>query len=81
MYYMMQTFVTVGYGDIKYTTATEHIISILLMFIGVIFFSLTIGAITNIFNTLDETNRLYEEKLNVLNHINREYQISFETFQ
>ena len=45
---MTQTVVTVGYGDINSGNTSERIFSSFLMFIGVFFYSFTIGNVTTL---------------------------------
>jgi hypothetical protein len=78
LYWISQTVITVGYGDVPNNTATEHILSIIAMFAGVIFFSLTIGSLTSIISDMDTKNTEYERKLNVLLKIKKEYDVSEE---
>lgn len=47
-YFVMQTFTTVGYGDIVISTSVEQFLASILVFIGVIFFSFASGSLTNI---------------------------------
>lgn len=46
-YYTITTITTVGYGDISPNTFTEKIVGIIIMFAGVIAFSLASGSLTN----------------------------------
>ena len=78
IYWISQTVITVGYGDIPNNTATEHILSIIAMFAGVIFFSLTIGSLTSIISDMDTKNAEYERKLNILLKIKKDYDVSEE---
>lgn len=54
---------TVGYGDYTGHTSSEYIFSIVLEFIGLIFFSFLMGSINGIFNTSDDFEDLIDEKL------------------
>jgi potassium voltage-gated channel Eag-related subfamily H member 8 len=46
-YYTITTITTVGYGDISASTFTEKIVAMVVMFAGVIAFSLASGSLTN----------------------------------
>lgn len=48
MYYVFTTITTLGYGDIISYTKTEIIITIILMFLGVGFYSILIGILMSI---------------------------------
>ena len=76
MYWIAQTVITVGYGDIPITNKTEQFIAILAMFAGVIFFSVTIGSLTTIIKQMDMRGTVLDNKLNVLIKIRRNYKIS-----
>jgi len=61
-YFTITTMTTVGYGDISGTNTGERIICCLLMIMGVLFFTYTSGAITNIITNEEEENKKYQEK-------------------
>lgn len=75
VYWIVQTVITVGYGDVNITTSTEQIFAILAMFAGVIFFSFTISSQSSIINNLDLKNVEYQKKLNILFLIQNEYNL------
>jgi len=58
--------VTVGYGDMSCGNALEKSIACLLMFIGVFFYSFTIGILSSLLTSIDESNTNYKLKLNAL---------------
>lgn len=47
-YFMVTTITTVGYGDISGTNIFERVVCIILMVMGVVFFSISSGNITSI---------------------------------
>ena len=57
-YYTITTITTVGYGDISPNTFTEKIVGIVIMFAGVIAFSLASGSLTNYIMKNDENRPL-----------------------
>lgn len=59
LYFVFQTFTTVGYGDVNPTNTTERIFLIFLMFLGATAFALATGQISAIMTTQGE---LTEEK-------------------
>ena len=81
LYWIIQTVITVGYGDVGAESTTERIIAIIAMCAGVIFFSLTIGSISSIISETDAKNTAYEAKLNLLMQIKSKYQISDDIFK
>lgn len=80
LYWIIQTVITVGYGDVGAENTMERIIAILAMFSGVIFFSLTIGSLTSLISDMDAKTTAYESKLNVLMEIKSKYDIKDEMF-
>ena len=75
LYWITQTVVTVGYGDVPSVTPYERILAIFCMFAGVIFFSLTVGSLTSLLSDMDRKNSMYEEKVKVLDQIVSKFQI------
>lgn len=75
LYWIVQTVVTVGYGDVGAGSQIERIMAIIAMFAGVIFFSLMVGSLTSLLSDLDKKNSAYEEKLKVLDTIVQKYEV------
>ncbi|CAD8153584.1 unnamed protein product [Paramecium octaurelia] len=75
MYWVFQTMATTGYGDISATNSTEQMIAIIIMIIGVIFFSVTIGSVSSLLTQLDSQNLKYKEKIDTLNEIAKHHKI------
>ena len=65
-YWIFEVITTVGYGDYYGQTSHEYFFSIILQFIGLIFFSFLMGSINGIFNTSDNFEALIDEKLDSL---------------
>ena len=65
-YWIFEVITTVGYGDYVGKTSEEYLFSIVLQFIGLIFFSFLMGSINGIFNTSDNFEDLIDEKLDSL---------------
>lgn len=80
LYWISQTVITVGYGDIPISNAIEMVIAILAMFAGVIFFSITVGSLTTIIGEMDKRRLLFERKLNTLAEIKSHKKISGKTY-
>ncbi|OMJ80534.1 hypothetical protein SteCoe_19174 [Stentor coeruleus] len=53
IYFVMQTIATIGFGDIVPFTIIERVYALLLMIIGVGFYSYIVGNLSNIVKTLD----------------------------
>lgn len=80
LYWIIQTVITVGYGDVGAESTAERLIAIFAMFAGVIFFSLTIGSISSLISDSDAKNTAYEAKLSLLLRIKSKYEIDDKTF-
>ena len=72
-YWTIQTISTVGYGDISIGNNAERSYCIIVMVLGVVAFGIANGHITSIISSVDSKNALYQEKLEVLNNIYKEY--------
>lgn len=68
-YWVAQTIVTVGYGDIKTANPLERVVACLLMLVGVFFYSFTIGNLTSLVANYDNTKKEYLKKVNTLMQI------------
>ena len=80
LYWVSQTVITVGYGDIGSVGWIEQSVAIFGMLAGVIFFSLTIGSLTSLISDMDQKNTVYESKLNTLIEIKEQFGISPKMF-
>ena len=74
-YWITQTVVTVGYGDIAAVNTIERSIACLYMFVGVFFYSFTIGSLSSLLSSLDSKNATFDQKLNTLIQIRNQYNI------
>ena len=72
-YYITQTVVTVGYGDINAGNTTERLYACFLMFGGVLFYSFTIGSLSSLISNIDTKSAVFDRKLNTLLQIKRKY--------
>jgi hypothetical protein len=79
-YYIAQTFVTVGYGDINPGNTLERFVAICLMFIGAFIYSVNVGSLSTILSSLDSRNALFEEKMGVLVKIRQNYRIENQLY-
>lgn len=75
-YFSVTTIVTVGYGDITAINATEKIVAVFLMIIGVIAFSFATGALSSIIANIDQSEAILKEKMATLQDIEFEYKIN-----
>lgn len=53
MYYVTQTFTTVGYGDVNPSSTGERMFAVLMMLIGVFSFSFASGSLASIMQNVD----------------------------
>ncbi|CAK62498.1 unnamed protein product (macronuclear) [Paramecium tetraurelia] len=65
LYWAIQTVTVIGYGDIPLTTSMQYNLTIIWIFIGVGFYSLTIGNLADILDQQSSTDG-YEEDLEAL---------------
>jgi hypothetical protein len=80
LYWITQTVITVGYGDVPIRTVSERVMAIIAMFAGVIFFSLTVGTLTSLLADLDKRNSEFENKISMLGQIREQFGISDDLF-
>lgn len=62
VYWAVTTLATVGYGDVKGFRTEEYIYVMIVEFVGILFFSFIMGAITNVF-TSGEQGDMMEERI------------------
>ncbi|OMJ85032.1 hypothetical protein SteCoe_13754 [Stentor coeruleus] len=67
IYYVIQTLATVGFGDIVPYTSAERIFALILMGVGVGFYSYTISNLSTIMATLDTRTSNLKRRLAALN--------------
>jgi Ion channel len=79
-YFVVTTFVTVGYGDITAYSVMEKVMCIILMIIGVLVFSFTTGSLSAIITSIDSRETQLKEKIATLNEIAAEYHLDLDTF-
>jgi hypothetical protein len=65
-YWIIETLTTVGYGDYTGTTIEELIFTMVLEFVGLIFFSFLMGAVSSLLNKKNKFEDLIDEKLSKL---------------
>ena len=79
-YWATTTITTVGYGDISGTTDIERIFCTIIMLFGVIAFSFANGSLTSIIQNIDSNNALFEQEINMLNEIYKDYCLPLELY-
>lgn len=80
IYYIVQTVVTVGYGDINSGNSIERSFSCCLMFIGVFFYSFTIGSLSSLISNLDSNSARLDSQLNSLSQLRTQYNIDDDLY-
>ena len=68
-YWTITTITTVGYGDISGGNNAERAFCSFVMLVGVFAFSFANGSLASIMSNYDQTNAVYQEKMNVLDKI------------
>jgi hyperpolarization activated cyclic nucleotide-gated potassium channel 2 len=66
IYWALQTLTTVGFGDINGKTVNERIFAILWMLFGIGVYSILFGNMSNLLESMDAANKVYQEKIAIL---------------
>ena len=75
MYFVLNTFTTVGFGDINGVTIPERLFCLVLMIFGAISFSFSVSSLSSMLSSMDNRNANLREKLGQLNQIKRQYKL------
>lgn len=78
-YWVVTTMITVGYGDITPGTTLERLVTMLWMFIGVGFYTFTIGSLSTFLMSIDTRESTLTSKLGAVQELYRETGISKAT--
>jgi len=70
-YWAVVTIATVGYGDITPTNAVEAEANILIILIGVTFYSYIVSRVTTIFNASQEVEQSVQREKEIEDFINK----------
>jgi len=73
LYYVVQTVVTVGYGDLAPKTTEERLMACFLIVFGVVFYSLFIGFVSSLINDVETMNQKFNERLHTLYRLKKDY--------
>jgi hypothetical protein len=79
-YFTVTTITTVGYGDIHGNSSIERIICFFLHLIGVLTYSFASGSLTSIIANYDVYNEMNAGKINTLNRMFKENQITADLY-
>jgi CRP-like cAMP-binding protein len=80
VYFVMQTIVTIGFGDVVPKTLLERSYTLFLLMIGVGFYSYIIGNLSSIVQTLESDSSALNRKLNVLREFSKDQNIDRKIF-
>jgi len=78
-YWTLTTMITVGYGDITPGNTLERLVAMLWMFIGVGFYTFTIGSLSTFLMSIDTRESILTSKLGAVQELYRETGISKAT--
>lgn len=81
LYWTLTTVTTVGYGNISGYSWLEKIYSIIIISIGVVIYSFFIGTLSVIVSTINQKQHELDEKLEYIDHIQRNYDIDKTTYE
>ncbi len=76
IYFNLVTIFSIGYGDITCQNNIEMSYNIFLLLIGVLLFSFAISSLSSLFSNIDNKTAIYTKKLNLLDTINFENNLS-----
>lgn len=80
VYWAFQTLTTVGFGDINGKNVHERIFAIAWMLLGIGFYSIMFGNMTNLLDSMDAANKSFQEKISVLKEFRKRTQIHQRLF-
>lgn len=75
LYFVITTLSTVGFGDIKPVNDSERILCILIMVVGVFFYSYTIGSITAIMTRSQRKEFKLQEQIRIMRELSKKFKI------
>ena len=79
-YWAITTLATVGYGDILPANTLDRAYCSLVMLLGVVFYSYTIGTVTGLLGDFDRRQTKLHGKLSALQSLAKKYQLSHQFF-
>jgi len=74
-YFIVQTVITVGYGELAPKTSEERLLACFLMVFGVVFYSLFIGFVSSLINDVERMNQRFNQKLHTLYRLKNEFSL------
>jgi len=80
-YWAITTLATVGYGDILPANTLDRLYCSLVMLLGVVFYSYTIGTVTGLLGDFDRRQTKLHGKLTALQSLAKKYQLSHHFFR
>jgi hyperpolarization activated cyclic nucleotide-gated potassium channel 1 len=80
LYWAFQTLTTVGFGDINGKNMQERLFAIMWMLIGIGFYSIMFGNMTNLLDSMDAANKSFQEKISVLKEFRKRTNIHQRLF-
>jgi hypothetical protein len=79
-YFVVTTFTTVGFGDIRAYNTGERAFAILLMVVGVLGFTFATGALSSILNTMERDQIKLKERKDVLDRMKLRYNLTEDLY-
>jgi hypothetical protein len=74
-YFVSTTVTTVGYGDITAQNIFEMVLSIIILFVGVMTFSFASGSLSSMITNFDNAQLSLKQKLETLDKIKKQYNL------
>jgi hypothetical protein len=75
-YFIVTTFTTVGFGDIRAYNTLERLFCIVAMICGVVAFTIATGHLSSIMTSIERTQARLNDRKEVLDRIRKKYMIS-----
>jgi CRP-like cAMP-binding protein len=76
MYFNFTTIFTVGYGDIHANNTYERLYSILLMIVGVLFYSFAISSLSNLVVKIDKHEKNFNKRMELIDEVKAKFNLS-----
>lgn len=81
LYFVTQTFTTVGYGDVNPSNTLERCFVVVLMLAGVFAFSFASGSLASIMQNYDSQQAVINERLMLLDNMSGKFEFSTQLYE
>jgi CRP-like cAMP-binding protein len=81
LYFNLTTVFTVGYGDIHSVSIYERVFNIIIMIVGILFYSFAITSLSSIVVKIDKKEKIYYKRLELLEEVRTKYRLSDDLYK